>query len=239
MDFGPVQVGMFILAFVPGYIFIQTLDHHLLRGEKSQFEKTVQVLLASTVIWLFALTWPWLVPVEGEKKVLIGIVKNTIVSKKPKEDIIVELTMNSGKLALLYVFVCLYAFITSNLWGVLRRTKTVDYWIRKITKRDWYKTVALRFYDENVGSRVIITNKDKQRYVGRMNAAPDDKEDKCVILNDPYSIEKVDNKDSFTKLAAKSILINLDQVNLIEVISEPKRRQHGERRGKATNSSCP
>ncbi|MDR3312245.1 MAG: DUF6338 family protein, partial [Spirochaetaceae bacterium] len=55
MDFNPISLILFILVFVPGYIFIHILDYHLVKGEKSQFEKTVQGILASTIIWVIFL----------------------------------------------------------------------------------------------------------------------------------------------------------------------------------------
>jgi purine-cytosine permease-like protein len=52
MDFNPVSLLLFILVLVPGYIFIHIRDYYLVKGEKSQFEKTVQGIIASTIIWV-------------------------------------------------------------------------------------------------------------------------------------------------------------------------------------------
>jgi len=216
MSFEPLQIGLFILMFVPGYIFIQIIDHYLLKGEKSQFEKTIQVLFTSTVIWLFVFVWPWFIPVQKQKEAVIGIIKQGMINNKQREYFVSEIINSSEKVTILFIFVCIYAFLGANLWGYLRRTKKIDNFIRAITKRDWYKTVSLRFFDENIDSTILITTKDKRRYIGILNGAPDDKTDNHIIIVDPYYVEE----KKFVKLAAVSTIINIDDIELIEVIKK-------------------
>jgi len=224
MFFDPIQIGIFILAFVPGYIFIQTLDHHLLKGEKTQFEKTVQILLASTVIWLLALVCPFLVPVQNEKAILLDIIKKSITEAQVNTDLKAALMDNAGKAATLFITVCIYSFVFANLWGILRRTFLLDRIVRCLTKRDWYKTVSLRFFSENMNAVIAVTKKDKKRYIGVLNGGPDDKNDNCIIIADPLSVGKKNGGYAFTRLAAKSLLLNVNEIEVIEVIKKPERR---------------
>lgn len=224
MIFDPIQIGVFILAFVPGYIFIQTLDHHLLKGEKTQFEKTVQILLASTVIWLLALVCPFLVPVQNEKTVLLDIIRRAITEEKAYPVVKADLVTNAGKAAALFITVCVYSFLCANFWGILRRTSLLDRFVRRLTKRDWYKTVSLRFFSENINATVLVTKKDKLRYAGVLNGAPDDKNDNCIIIAAPHILEKRNGKFEFIKLSANSLLVNTNEIEVIEVLKKPKRR---------------
>ena len=227
MNIGLIQIGIFLLAFVPGFIFIQTIDHHLLKGEKTQFEKTIQILLASTIVWLITIILP-LFPIQLEKNEIIYLIKINIQDDKGVKNILKEIVKHSEGIIKIYIFVCLYTFLAANIWGIIRRNKFVDKIIRFITKRDWYKTVALRFYDENINSTVVITKKDKSRYFGVLNGAPDDKTDNYIILSHPSFFKKtiVRKKEKFEliKLAALSIIINANEIELIEVIKKPKRR---------------
>jgi len=224
MNFDPLQIGIFILAFVPGYIFIQTLDHHLLKGEKSQFEKTVQILLASTVIWLLAFSLP-LFPVQAEKNFILSVIRRSIICNGQNSNFTAEFANNADKAVILFACVCLYSFFLANVWGVLRRIRRIDGFIRRLTKRDWYKTVSLRFFSENINATILLTKKDKLRYAGVLNGAPDDKNDNCIILVNPSIVEKNNGSFEFKKLAARSILVNLNEIELIEVIRKYERRR--------------
>jgi hypothetical protein len=219
-----VQIVIFLLAFVPGFIFIQTIDHHLVKGEKSQFEKTIQILLASTIIWLISLFIP-IFPIQNEKIKIINYIKNNLQDNIEVKVITKGLIIYFEDIIKIYIFLCLYTFIFANLWGIIRRNNRIDNTIRMITKRDWYKTVSLRFYDENINSTIAITKKDKSRYIGILNGAPDDNTDNYILLLDPYIIEKKNKKYFLTKLAAISMIINLNEIDLIEVIKKPKRRK--------------
>jgi hypothetical protein len=220
MNINPIQVAVFILAFVPGYIFVHTLDYHLLKGEKSQFEKTVQVLLASTIIWLIALLFPFLFPVENKKEMIIYLISDLIKYSRSKEIINSEIIDYSGDAIYVFIVICFYSFILSNVLAILRRCKIIDLIIRTVTRRDWFKTVSLRFYTEQLGSTLLVTMKSEKKYVGVLVGAPDDKNDNSIILSNPSSIESL----KFVKLAAKKMLINVTETSKIEVLKEKVRR---------------
>ena len=50
MDLFSFNTIILILFYVPGYIFIHTVDYFLLKREKTQFEITIQGLLASVCL---------------------------------------------------------------------------------------------------------------------------------------------------------------------------------------------
>ena len=53
MDLFSFNTIILILFYVPGYIFIHTVDYFLLKREKTQFEITIQGLLASVCLLIF------------------------------------------------------------------------------------------------------------------------------------------------------------------------------------------
>ena len=53
MDLFSFNTIILILFYVPGYIFIHTVDYFLLKREKTQFEITIQGLLASVCLLVF------------------------------------------------------------------------------------------------------------------------------------------------------------------------------------------
>jgi hypothetical protein len=224
MNFEPVQVVIFILIFVPGFIFVQTIDHHLQKGEKSQFEKTVQILLASTIIWVVVIILPLGLPGLSDRVFVMGLWKDYLGHKENSAALLLS---NYHKMIYLYVVVCLYTFVSGNIWGIVRRGKTFDRAIRRVTGRDWYKTVALRFYDESINARVIVTKKDKRKYLGILNGAPDDIKDDHVIIVDPHFIENTTDGSKFVKLKAIGMLFDMKEVETIEVLPNREVGNHG------------
>ena len=53
MDLFSFNTIILILFYVPGYIFIHTVDYFLLKREKTQFEITIQGLLVSVCLLIF------------------------------------------------------------------------------------------------------------------------------------------------------------------------------------------
>jgi len=223
MTLDPIKLGVFILAFVPGFIYIQVVDHYLLKSEKTQFEKTFQIILASTLIWLGALAFPYLFPAIGARNQILDIAKKLLIEQRDWNQFFTKLLQNTESLIVLFFTVCLWSFIISNLWGMFRRIRPIDRVIRGITRRDWYSTVALRFFDENIDNDVLVTTVEGKRYVGILNGAPDDKNDNAIILVDPHFVEKTATGYELTKLMASSILITTEQIKLIEVTREKRR----------------
>jgi hypothetical protein len=219
MSFSPVQLVLFILVFVPGYIFISICDYHLAKGEKSQFEKTVRVLLVSTVIWVLALVCPYLPFISTKKDIILSYILNIFSHRQIPQsgEDIKNIVMVS---LYVYIAVCVYSFILANIWGVLRRLNPIEYCFQRITGRDRYRTVALRFYTEQLGSTVAITTKDGERYLGILSGAPDDTNDNSIIISKPSIIEN----GKFVKLFTSQMLLATDSITRLEVIKPYKRR---------------
>ena len=57
-SFDPLKIGLYVLLLLPGFIFVQVLEFHLLREEKPQFEKTLEIILASAFLWVVAVAVP-------------------------------------------------------------------------------------------------------------------------------------------------------------------------------------
>src|SRR5215469_5438459 len=54
----PLKLGIYVLLLLPGFIFVQTRDYHLLREKRSQFETSLDILLWSAAIWMIACASP-------------------------------------------------------------------------------------------------------------------------------------------------------------------------------------
>ena len=52
----PFKIGIIVLFFVPGFIFIQVTERHLLREKKPQFEKTFEIILWSAFLWVLSIS---------------------------------------------------------------------------------------------------------------------------------------------------------------------------------------
>jgi hypothetical protein len=222
VDFSPIQLVIFILVFVPGYIFIHITDYHLLKGEKSQFEKTVQVLLASTVIWVVMVILPC-VPFITQKKTLVINYIISAIDKKPNalSDIDKQQLINTA--LWVYIAVLVYTFVAANIYGWLRRFNRIDFCIKSFTGRDRYKTVSLRFYTENLGSTVAVTNGEGKKFVGILGGAPDSTEDNAIILYNPSVIEG----SEFLELSTTVMLLYVSDITRLEVIKNIKEQKNG------------
>jgi hypothetical protein len=224
MDFYPVSLILFILVFVPGYIFIHILDYHLVKGEKSQFEKTVQGLLVSTIIWPIMMFFPYIPFVMEHRKIVIDYLKDAFITKQLNGNYETESIVNS--FIFLYLIVCGYVFVLGNIWGWIRRHKTIDDWFRFFTGRDRYKTVSLRFYTEYFGSTVAVSTFDGKKYAGVLTGAPDDNND-AIIINKPFVLEG----NTFMRMSANAMLLYIDKINRVEVLKQLERRGKWKKNG--------
>jgi hypothetical protein len=211
MDFNPISLILFVLVFVPGYIFVHILDYHLVKGEKSQFEKTVQGILASTIIWVIFLFIPTIPVIDTNRRLITDFIFEIIVDKKTVDKESLGPVINAG--LFLYFSILFISAIVGNIWGWVRRRKQIDDCLRFFTGRDRYKTVSLRFFTEYFGSTMMVTNAAGRKYAGILAGAPDVTDD-AIILNKPLVLE--DNK--FIRMRAVSILLYLKDVTRIEVI---------------------
>jgi len=211
MEIDGIKALSFVLVFVPGYIFIHTLDYHLIKGEKSQFEKTVQAILASTVLWTIFIIFPYQ-PLNDQKEAIINLV--ILIIKTPDNKYLLPSLLDKLRIGLvLFLLFCFYSFFITTFYAILRKTKSISRVIQIFTTRDYFKQVALRFYTEGFNKLVLITMKNKNRYLGYLIGAPDQESDHKIILHDPYIIEN----SQLNKLWADRLLIDTNDVDLIEM----------------------
>ncbi|MGD0279328.1 MAG: DUF6338 family protein [Smithella sp.] len=214
MEIDGIKALTFVLVFVPGYIFIHTLDYHLLQGEKSQFETSIQAILSSVILWTIFLLFPWQ-PFNEQKQVIIQIFFS-IIKNKNNTDVLSKLFENINICLILFVLLCAYSFIISTIYAFLRKNRFTNYFIQLLTKRDYFKEVQFGFFFEAINQSVIITMKNKKKYLGRLIAAPDQKDDHNIVICDSY----IQEKSKWSKLVADRLLIDLKEVDLISVRKE-------------------
>lgn len=78
----PLKLGIFILLLVPGFIFVQILEFHLLREKRSQFEKSLEIVLYGALIWIAACASPFWWPLGSSRGFALAealAVSNTLV----------------------------------------------------------------------------------------------------------------------------------------------------------------
>src|SRR6266498_993301 len=170
-----IKASFYILLVLPGFIFVQTRDYHLLRENKGQFEKTLEIVLWSAFIWVIVcilpLEWPFF---YCKAKTLIDLRRS--VEDRANEPAPVWIAASTRHAGWFFLVVCAYAFLTANVWGILRKKSGLEAVVKFITGRDWYPSVAFRFYNENI-NRLIVVQVGTTRYCGMLFGAPDVKED--------------------------------------------------------------
>ena len=67
-----LDIGFYLLIFLPGFIFVQVIERHLLREKKPQFEKTIEIVLWSVLIWMVSLSIPIWWPFYSERELLLN-----------------------------------------------------------------------------------------------------------------------------------------------------------------------
>jgi hypothetical protein len=190
--FDVFKVGIYILLFIPGFIFVQTKDHHLLREKKPQFEKGLEIILWSAIVWVAAFSLPSCGWFTGARDNLCSAISRSISSESSMDELPVEIIKNGASSAYLFLWVCFWSFAISTSWGYARKTKWVDSYIKYVTGRDWYPSVAFKFFRENIDKAVEVSVQGT-KYIGVLISAPDTKEDKYIIITDPYVM--VQDKD--------------------------------------------
>lgn len=137
----PLQLGIYILLLLPGFIWVQTFEHHLLREKKEQFVKTLEIILFSALIWIVAYALPFWWPYSDLRK---AVLNSVIIALKSGRSVPAE--WNPNAVVGFFLTVCGWTFVVANIWGILRKDRRVDARIKRITGRDWYPSVAFRFY---------------------------------------------------------------------------------------------
>lgn len=235
----PLKLGIYVLLLLPGFIYVQVSEHYLLREKKAQFEKTLEIILYSAFIWVIAFQVSRMFWGEsGTAGIALQILDNRvrIVEDTPlvppinaqseiqptKAEVPKRIQQSElcGMLMESFLWVCLWTFVAANLLSFFRKIAWVDDKILSVTGRDWYPAVAYRFFHENVGRAIIVTV-GKSRYGGRLIGAPDNSEDRFLLLGDVHYAK--DGK--LTPMGIESILIRWDEVE--EIQSYPKKTKEG------------
>ncbi len=220
----PLKLGLYILLFIPGFIFVQTKDYHLLREKKPQLQKTLEIVLMSAAIWLIFITTPILIkkhiPVLGNvaRSEVIKAIENAFKQDKKIPSLTNEILKIRSSAAWFFVTVNFWSFISAFVWGILRKTNKIDGIILYFVGRDWYPSVVFKFYRENLEKAVRI-NTNTNSFLGVLHSTPDNKEDNYVILKDPYLINEVDLKLEPLTLC-NYLAINLDSVTNMWAIDD-------------------
>lgn len=218
MELFSLNTILLILLYVPGYIFIQTVDYFLLKREKSQFEKTIQGLLASVVIFVLFILNNYQ-PFNSEKKTIIDLFLLKI--QQPNNVYIIPCIVEKmNYFGIFFILLCIYSFVLAFLYSIIRKTKFISTLIQKITNRDYFQNVELRFYSESINKVIIITMNKGTKYLGSLIGTPDQENDKKIIVYDPYIIEN----GVLVKLQADRLLIDTNNVDLLEVINKEEKK---------------
>jgi hypothetical protein len=176
-----LKIGFYVILLLPGFIFVQTREYHLLRERRPQFEKTLDIVLWSAAVWILACALPIWWPCKPSRTgALLEAAASLRYSEKTANvDWQKLLTVDS---AVFFGVVCLWTFIAANLWGIIRKSRYGDAVLLYVTGRDWYPTVAHRFFKQSIGEAVIVTTHEN-RYLGMLLGAPDTKEDPYIIID--------------------------------------------------------
>jgi hypothetical protein len=215
----PLEAGAYVLLLLPGFIFVQTRDYHLLRENKGQLEKTLEIILFSAFIWLISATLPGEFFFFGCRKVTLSALSDaaSTFDGNPMQSARIFLF---GASAWFFLIVCFYSFLVANSWGMLRKLNRVDAYIKYFSARDWYPSVAFRFFQENL-DRLIVVESNVVKYCGLLFSAPDNKEDKYIILKNIAVLPSPGVKDKKPEPLplVDSILIRVDEIGEIQALT--------------------
>ncbi|MCW5828953.1 MAG: hypothetical protein KIT79_06520 [Deltaproteobacteria bacterium] len=205
----PINLGFFVLMLVPGYIFAQSKDIHLLRENVPQFEKTFEIILYSAMIWALAIMIPYFPFRENVVSSVTNATKNGTVDWT---EVINDST------SYFYLVILVATFLLGNVWGYLRKKPLIDSLIKYFTGRDWYPSVAFRFFQENI-NRGVIVSMDGFKYFGVLFSAPDTKDDSFILLKDVYVVLISQPNQPPQKLTfVDSVLIRITDINEIQSV---------------------
>lgn len=215
----PLRLGVFVLLLMPGFIFVQTREYHLLRERRSQFEKTFDIVLWSAAIWIVACALPVWWPFSSARA--YALVEGTAVFQYSvpgsNSDWLTLLTRDS---AVFFGSVCLWAAVVANVWGAGRKTRYIDATIRWWTGRDWYPSVALKFFDQNL-SRVVVIGTPQSRYLGTLFSAPDTREDSYIVLSNVSLLPPIGVEGAIEQLPlVRWVLIKFDDIIEMQALTE-------------------
>ena len=217
------NIGFYLLFFLPGFIFVQVVERHLLRENKPQFEKTIEIFLWSAFLWMIAIGVPAWSPFSYARESFLNSVREYITSMdaipEVRTIIIRDLVDNLYNGIIFFFTVCSWSFIVANIWGMLRKSRRIGAFFVYVLGRDWYPTTAFKFFQFNIKKPVEVKVGEK-KYLGILHSAPDTKEDKYIILSKPYLITQVNEEYKVEPLSlAEGVLIKVDDIDLITAYS--------------------
>lgn len=213
MALDPFKVGLSILLFLPGFIFVEVREHHLARERKPQFEKTLEIILWSAFIWLIAFALPVWWPYSEGRNAVLEAVQRTARENGAGE----WMTAMPNSSAGYFLAVNGWAFVVANLWGMARKKTLVDAVIKSITGRDWYPSVRFRFFQDSL-DKVVVVRLDNRRYLGILFSAPDRKDDNFIILKEVSLLPEGDRQEETIEPLplVESLLLRVDDIQEIQ-----------------------
>jgi Family of unknown function (DUF6338) len=116
----PIRWGLYLLLVLPGFILVQTREYHLLLEKRSQFEKTLEILLWSAAIWMIACATPWSWPFFGSRSTALNHARGAFrfFAQGAGPDWPELLTTDS---AIFFGAICGWVFLIANLWEFAER----------------------------------------------------------------------------------------------------------------------
>ena len=117
--------------------------------------------------------------------------------------------------------VAAWSFVVANIWGIVRKAPRTDAVIHFITGRDWYPSVALKFFEQNVRMQsVVVVETASDRYLGVLHSGPDSKEDPYIILSEVASLPKRGEPPRAPEALpmVSSVLIRFDDIMKIQAL---------------------
>ena len=212
-----LKLSTYVILLIPGFIFVQILEHHLLREKKQQFEKTLEILLSSAFIWALSLSFPLWWPFGDARDRVIRIMTDTIYRQIAFNVATKEYANPGEDFAKLFFVICVWTFIAANGWGMIRKKRGIDAVIKTVTGRDWFPSVRFRFFQENLNKAIEVKAGDK-RYLGILYSAPDSNEDRHIIVINPLLINEKRRKIESLPLT-KEIMFDLDDVSEVKSLN--------------------
>jgi Family of unknown function (DUF6338) len=185
-----LKLGLYILLLLPGFLFVQVREYHLLREKKPQFEKSLEIILGSCFIWTVALALPWWWPWPSSRASIVreaAPILEELAGHSTADHAVSTASLQSY--ARFFFAVCLWSFIAANAWGAIRKNVRIDRLIKYLTGRSWYPSVALQFFKYSLDQAVIVTSENK-RYLGILASAPDTYDDQHLLLTDVSILPK-------------------------------------------------
>lgn len=179
-----LDIGTAILALIPGFIFIEIIERHLLREAKPQFQKLLQILLASAFLWILTFWSFWLFSEIPDSVIeSAAILFKTEASKDalPTIEIKKQAWSLVGHATGLFFSACMISVLLANLIGVIRKYELIDRKMIWLTGRDWFPQVAFRFYKAHLNT-VIEFECTSGHFIATLVVAPDAKDDPNIIV---------------------------------------------------------